>query len=780
MSIIFELHLILLVLTRLSSANDEYCSAETHKGSTKCNFEIWCNPNRPREIKATNVNGEICCSSVRRVGYLFQNYFIIDSVLDDSVSFFPFFESVPIDCQQKDKLLTIDLAAITGIQRSFKVTALAPGYKEITLIASNLRMMENEIDKADCSKNLNASIFQTDQTLDLTFAIGLRYDQDTCDQLFHMAKISYFEMYDLVDSMIKRNIFGVERTSAVEDLQSNIETVIFRGYALALNQKSFPVRVFGKASRLTVKGTIKQFQGQILRGSELNKIKLKISGVRKFLHNNLDWLDYTDERSTNKTLRVFLDGKEENGWNSNNEYDTYDEMRIKNYLYQIDSEMTVFETQTFCQFYRLKQKNLNLEIYGKVFQNQAERICDCALLWLLKSYKSNPDYLYFRGAFKECSRHQDELEKSCDFEAMASRCLFDSIEPITESSGYSFVWTVKFTHFVLNTVMTSSLSCLAFALNLFVVYVFHRLRSSEQFRKKKLTDKNQSLWTYVYYNAIFVSLQALIFAFEPLTACIQNDGIYCSPLILTHFGQGFYLFVQSYLGNALRLIANVTNSLFVLYRFGMNADRLAKLRKAKPKKVVFICMLPVLLISVITLFVNERFDLKVFNGDKFHYILRGIRDHQLPTLTLKIIFLTNMILGNIVFNLLNVIVDLRLLIFLRNLKNASRKEEAEARVTKMIVFNGVFSFLFRTPEMAFSISYLVFTFNPLLFPSCELTRDITLSACPSLAKISQFFFSFSFFENFILLYLFNPEFNQQARKIFGKQEEPGKRGDVQN
>nr|QVK45948.1 G protein-coupled receptor [Proales similis] len=761
--------LILFVLTRSSSRAETYCISECKKHGSQCNIEIKCDPNRPREINSTRLIGEVCCSSARRVAFSIKSSLMINSILDDKISFYPIFNDFPIDCQKKNKLFVIAVATITGIHRSFKVAAFAPGHKQITMLVTRLSMMENEQERVDCSKNLNASVFASDEVLDIIFSLGVKYEEDTCEQLFHMAKISFLKMYSLADSMIKRNIFGIAKTSGIKDLRSDIGIVTLKGFAIALNENSFPMTIFSQTRLLVVQGVLKRFQAEILIGSRMNKIILEISSVRKFLHDNLYWLDFTNHRLSRMKLSIDLYGRKQKLNKFKNDEEFYSESQPYEYLYQIDGETTVFDNTTFCIIYRFYRKNLNLEIYGQVFRNQAKTTCDCALFWILKTY--NPDYLDFDGASEECGRRHQELDKSCDFDAMAARCNLKTIEPIAGAQGYSFVLPIKFTHFVLNTVMTSSLSCVAFALNLFVVYVFHRMRSSEQFRKKKLTDKNQSLWTYVYYNAIFVSLQALIFAFEPLTACIQNDGIYCSPLILTHLGQGFYLFVQSYLGNALRLIANVTNSLFVLYRFGMNADRLAKLRKAKPKKVVFICMLPVLLISVITLFVNERFDLKVLNDDPFNYLFRDIYEHELPTLTLKIIFLTNMILGNIVFNLLNVIVDLRLLIFLRTLKSASRKEEVEARVTKMIVLNGVFSFLFRTPEMAFSISYLVFTFNPLLFPSCELTRDITLSACPSLAKISQFFFSFSFFENFILLYLFNPEFNQQARKIFGKHEE---------
>nr|QVK45945.1 G protein-coupled receptor [Proales similis] len=754
----------------VSLAYDQECLSTSQDFVSFCSIRIDCPKHKSTNsthLRLQHLSDYECCKRPKPRGDVFFIAFLrfgFDIGLQNSVNFDAFFSSYPTACVEKKKNFQLTYFALTGVDKSFSVCNLGSHLSRLSLRYIHLRLLDENGRKANCSADLNVSALNSSVTFELLFDVGIKYDQDTCDQIFNNANLKFLQLSDIDDSLIKRNRFAVQESQAVRKLNSRIEKLTLEGYRVSLDRKSFPWKVFGTTKSILIEGVIQTFEKDILVSRGLDQILIRSTGLRRFLHNNVDWLDKANERSTNETLYIVLDGAKRKPWHyilwytqtqinrGNVQYET---------LYQLDRDDDLFDSNSsFCLFYRVKQKQLNVFLYGLLFERQSQRSCGCVLFWLLQTF---PQYPAYYSSFGECSLRQEQIKQECDFDSMGARCEIQTIEPIRQENGYAFVWRVKMAEFAISTVLGPLVSCLAAILNLLVLVVFRRMRSSPEFRKKKLTDKNLPLWDYIYFNTFFVLCQALILAVEPLTACIEYDGIYCSPLILTRFAHGFYLFVQSYLGNSLKLMANMTNSLFVLYRYGINSDRLKDMRRVRPIKFVLFSLPFVLSLSAILLFDNQRFDLVIFSRDQFYYLIRDKFFKHLPSTAVNSIYLINMVLGDVVFTLFNVTVDLRLLFFLRSFESSRRKEEVESRVTKMIVLNGLFSFLFRTPEITISLSYIAFTFNPMIFPSCKLSYDSMHSVCPSLFNISRLFYTFSFFENFVLLYLFNPEFRNHVK-----------------
>nr|QVK45958.1 G protein-coupled receptor [Proales similis] len=749
------------------------CSSDSNRLYSQCYIIMKCpqieaGRESQLEIQHKNKNTQECCDN-SEVDFSFNFPFMFDTNLRDSVNYSSIYASYPANCVKNKKTISANYYAINAIDIRYKVEALGSNIIQIKIRYGLFQLVDGKR-PVECSKDLNVSTFRSDNEFDLVINIGIKYTQDTCDQLFNQANLNHFTMTELVDSMIKRNIFAFEEARAIKDLNSSIKYLDLYGYGIRLDRQTFPSRVFGKTTQILIEGVVEKFQSEIFNSSSLRKLDFYITSLRRFLHNNVDWLDLANHRLTDKPLKVFLNGAKGKPNPANIRDGIINRLRSQyDNLYQLDPEDHLFDDNaSFCIFYRVKELNLNVQLKGLIFERQGQHSCGCTLFWLWKSFLRNQfDFFYYQDLI-ECERRSNELERECDLEKMASNCHLKTVQPITDENGYTFIWKLKIAEFILNTVTASAVNCLAVLLNVHVVIVFRRMMSSSEFRKKKLTDKNQPMWSYIYYNTYFVLLQALVFAMEPLTACIEYKGIYCSPLMLTRFAQAFYLFVQSLAGNSLKLMANVTNSLFVLYRFGVNTDSLARLRSSRPLKVVLCCIPAALALSTIILFMNERFDLSVFEDDLLDYLLRDKFKNRRPSTVLQVFYLINMLLGNMVFTLFNLAIDIRLLCFLRSFQAERRKEGVEKRVTKMIVLNGLFAFLFRMPEIAVSISYVVFTFEPLLFPECSLNWEPNHSACPSLMKISRFFYSFTFFENYILLMLFNPDFKKQSKDLWSK------------
>nr|QVK45953.1 G protein-coupled receptor [Proales similis] len=751
-------------LSNQIGAMKQYCRSFIKENQTNYWIQIVCPPLRPGSEVLVDHMHNYRCSDYNKTFFHAWFPFMFDTSLKSSINFTAILASYPIACKDKLEGVEVNYFAITGIHRTFTVSAFKQRVQSLTIQYFHMRLLESDNEKANCSNDLDVAIFKVTQPITVLFDLGVKYDEDVCEQMFNQANIRNFKLTEMVDSMIKRNVFGILKTVAVTDLRAKISTFLITGYGLKLDMTVFPIKVFSQTKGIIFEGILEKFDSKVLISSGVEEIRISSWGMKKFLHNNLDWLDFANERSSNKTLRIILNGANLRPSSETLDYIYHRATTQYDNLYQLDPDYADLfkDNSSFCLFHRLIKKKLNVRLGGFMFEVQGQHHCDCTLFWLLKTFMNTPQDVIYYTYLVECDLLWNDLQRECDFTAMAARCELQTIHRISEPNGYTFVWKIKFTEFVLNTVMASAINCFAVLLNAFVVFVFRRMWASGDFRKKKLTDKSQPMWDYVYFNTFFVLLQALIFALEPLTACIEYDGIYCSPFILTRFAHAFYLFVQSYLGNVFKLMANITNTLFVFYRFGINSDRLAKFRKARPARMIAILLVPVLVISVITVFVNERFNWNVFIEDQFEYLSRDKYKQRSLSPTLKVIYLLNMFLGSVVFTVISLSVDMRLLFFLRSFQQSNRKEEAENRVTKMIVLNGFFSFLFRMPEMAVSILYFAFTFNPLIFPACVFRAEPTHSVCPSLLKISRFFFSLSFFENFILLSLFNHEFKIQA------------------
>nr|QVK45963.1 G protein-coupled receptor [Proales similis] len=685
-------------------------------------------------------------------------------------------DSLPLQQSTADLYFTLEFYAIKGISSSLAISSFLPatGKSEDSLDLNfhytNVQLTDESGKPVLCSPKGEAVLSNTSIGFNkINFRYGNVYHENTCDQIFKNARINFLQFNDLIDSLIRRNRLTFVESEPRELLSSRIERIHFTGYGMQIDKRLISYSIFSQTVSLKVSGSMKSIMGDFLIGSELNEIEMDLSRLRHFLHNQFSWVEYANNRSSSWPLEIKLSQpKGKPSGTLDNRFYFSRIAEIYETVEQLDGkdDILLFDAD-FCVYYRLIDKKLNLKLTGLAFEEFASKRCTCIQFWMSKTFMSEPsDFNVYQG-FEECERQKENMTRVCDFEQMASRC---SISPVDDSfeareAAYLGIFRLNYAQYVIGTLVGSVASLGAVLINCLVVFTFRGTRQSAEYRKNKRTDKNRRMWDYVYINTFFVLLQAVIYALGPLTACVQYDGVYCTPLYFTRFMQVFYLFVESYLGNAFKLMGNVTNTAFVLYRFAVNRDCWPRLRSTKPFRLVAFSFFFALLISSIRLFVNERFDIESLGTEIFEYSAHKQKSSLRLALSLKVVDLANVLLGNVVFTLVNFIVDLRLLLFLRSHDKANRKEEVESRITKMIVLNGLCSLLFRSPEIAISIMFLLFTFNYSIFPACVLVEEPTYSACFSLFKISKFFFSLTFYENFVLLYLFNQTFKKQLDSI---------------
>nr|QVK45924.1 G protein-coupled receptor [Proales similis] len=592
---------------------------------------------------------------------------------------------------------------------------------------------------------LDTSPFKNEQPIYIWLSKGTRYHLNTCPLIFNEAFLSNLMLAELTDSRVKLNMLEFEPTNRT--LQSTVNSLRLSGYGLRFSSKIFPLAVFAKTVSLYLSGTVNSFEASSLKQSQLIAIALALSKLKMFFHNNPGWLNEVNKRQTFAPLMIELKEPEEDPTNSIDQdrlhYSTWIESRQRN----------AFDDSSFCIFYQIERYALNVLFYGDMIAIQANKSCSCLLFWIV-SFHRLQDY--------DCS-NQVRLNRECNFSKMAVRCSIEKVELLAYKTIYDTILDLEFFKYLADVWLVPVTSLFGIFANFLVIRTFRKIKRSPEYRRNKLTDKGRFMWEYTYYNSWFLLLHGFIFLLGPLTTCIELDGIFCSAFINSSMFRLYYLFVEKLMGNTFRLAANMSSTMFVLYRFGLNTEKLVRLRKVKPRKSVASLFILSLLISVITLFTNEKFTFMSLGYSAFAYFLDIEFDILKSGLFLQSAFLLNTFLVTTLFTLLNMGIDLRLLSLLRSQNTERRKEEAEKRITKMVILNGLFSFLFRLPEMITAFLLLIFTLDHHTFPYCIVSSGRYHSVCPMLFSISHFLLTISYLENLILLYYFNDSFRKNFK-----------------
>nr|QVK45972.1 G protein-coupled receptor [Proales similis] len=607
-------------------------------------------------------------------------------------------------------------------------------------------------------KNITRPIRPTASYTSVNFWRSCVFYENTCDQLFMNANVFHVTFDKYVNSLVKVNKLGFIESQTPEQLGSSVTEVEFKGYRMEISRKTLPRSVFSQMQELTIYGWIDSFDSEIFLHSILYIIIFRSINGAVFWQNNLNWLDYADRRQSKETLTLYFFKEEANPGDHK-------------YLTELDEKGNLFEDTNFCLLYRIKKRNLNIKIFDFEQSKYTDNKQNCEHRWILQNSvcTSYENQIYHNDALsQQCKTLQIKQNDTCDYERIESFCESYKPNKHQEPPIYTIVTQFKMAEFILAIVLGPIINVLGIVANLLVILTFRAVKKSPEFRRNKLTDKNRRMWDYVHFNSVIILALCVIYAIAPLTSCIEYNGIYCSPLFSTSFSLYYNLFILSYLANAFRLMSNTTNFLFVLFRYGVNLDRLAAFRTWKLRKLLPWAFVASFLLSLIKLWVNEQLSLKKIQLTYSYIGEKNNLDSAQTSGFLKAIYLIEAFTNSILFPILNSLFDLKLLFYLKkSRKDQNRKEEVESKITRMIILNGLFSLLFKSPEIIASVIMITFGIQASVLPVCILTSDSLHSLCPILFSISRTFVSLSFLENFIMLYLFKPKFKQELLAMLG-------------
>nr|QVK45911.1 G protein-coupled receptor [Proales similis] len=714
-------------------------------GSLDCNIKIQSKGHEhidENQLKRFNQTVQKCQSTATYLIYerINANEESGESLADFNQIVFPLLARI-------SDLKELDLFVLggRGLSVDFEIPSF-PSAPNIFFIPSvfDLRLLYNNgTEVRDFSTgSLVPSPFGKDQPVYLWFTRGTRYHTNTCPLIFNQAFISELQLLDLTDSTVKFNMLSFEPTN--KTLNSTINQLQLDGYGVIFNSRIFPLVVFSETQSIYFNGMMNSFEAGTLKKTVVSLIVLAISRLRRFLHNNPGWLNEVNKRRTEKSLLIDIPEAEADGSNFVGEGQ-------RGYITWTESKGSdAFDDSSFCIFYQIEQYSLNILFIGALIETKANESCSCLLFWIVT---------YFKAEAVECI-DQVRLKKECDFDKMAQRCSTETVEPMNYRTIYDTILDLEFFKYLSDVWLVPVTSIVGIIANQLVIETFRKIKRSREYRRNKLVDKSRYMWEYTYYNSWFILFHSLIFACTPLTTCIELNGIFCFPFTMPDLFRPFYLFVEKFLGNSFRLAANMSSTLFVLYRYGLNTQKLSLFRKLKPKVLVAGIFPLSLSISVIVLFVNEKFSVESLSIYAIIYFSETDFSILHSAGFLQIAFILNTFLVTTFFTLLNMFIDLKLLFLVRAMNIERPKEETEKRITRMVILNGFFSFLFRLPEMISAILLFIFTLDQRIFSVCIVPDGRYHSVCPMLFSISHFLLTISYLENFVLLYFFNENFRK--------------------
>nr|QVK45981.1 G protein-coupled receptor [Proales similis] len=609
-----------------------------------------------------------------------------------------------------------------------------------------------------------------------TFA-GVKYEEKTCSLILSQADLEHLNINGLVDSLVERNILGFEDLTdrgRVVELDHKIHGLQLRNiYRVRLSTRIFSFQVFNTRSsvhRMVIDGIVSEVEPELFRFVNAHHYELNLNNLREFLVNNPKWIVNIGIKRSSVNI-YFEQERKHNDHGFPSQIDTFQKYG--------------FDDEDFCAFKYYPVEDTRIEFRFERL-NVTRNTCTIQFLSRSKCLQDGP---------------MNEQNKSicCNTTEMLQRC---DIQNVTQTSSrvdkftsiYDHIFSLELAKFIFAILLHPVACLLGFLLNCLSAWVIKQMnkdggRGKHQ-GQKNAADRQEKLFGYFFFNALFSAGFCLVSVPELLTRCVRFNGIYCSPFIATDWVRVYYLAGIVLVGNVCKLGANLTQCSFTLYRFFINTDDgkskwRSKFLKARPRNVASVFLMIAVILTIPQLFFNEGYTIKsakILPGFKMFVFDHHNQKYFESSPALIAIYVLNLVFNEVLSTCFNLVVDLKLLSFVRavarnqkSLASAHKnkeKEEVEKRLSKMIIFNGIISIVCKTPQMVVSLvktwEFLsnLFEHSHFTISWCMFAHAYFDSICLNLLSIVQSLASLYYSLNFVLFYWFNPNFQKLFHQLF--------------
>ena len=616
----------------------------------------------------------------------------------------------------------------------------------------------------------------------VTFNDPIKYTESICSYLFMNAFISTLTFNGIKNTIIEKNQLGfidLFNGSSLADLNCSIESVIFELYRIDIGKKLLNKQIFKKTNQINLRGIIGRIDSNFNIFDWLQKLRLlvfQIENKNEFVDLNRNWLS----KYVKTAEKRFNDFENEKNFI---EITWYSEKNSKNDLLPMKDE-------DFCLFANYPVNKTIFHVMDNVAFNFN---CTCTIAYLVQNYyinKKTKAFVEYAIDSNICTNTLNESEfkrfiKDCDYDKRLTLCNSD------KNTGkkfkvylnvYDHIYNVKKLKFIFVIIGQPIASFMGIFFNTLILITLRKRKKnvSIQSTAQKRNIKLKTTFEYIELNS-FVNLTAsLIFSLQLIVDCIDYSSIYCSQFYFNAFGRIFYIYVINFLGSSLKSSSSLTTLMFSLTRYLMilQKDYLFKcipFFKLRPKLVLLAILVLSLILSVMKIFFNDRQYFLFKSNIEFDadYLEKFESDYDKLIKKYNFINIVSFVFNDILIAVFTIIIDCLILFKIRSSKSKMGSRSfnmKQLNLNKLIIYNGVFQFLFKLPDMTFNIliNYHIYdkwNLNQLWYCDIhETSRENSI--CLNLLQSAQYFYILSFSIDFFLLYKFNTQFKLAFSQLF--------------
>ena len=632
-----------------------------------------------------------------------------------------------------------------------------------------------------------------------------------CPLVFYRSRISMLSLKGLVNSFYKINVLSFSDYN--ESVYSEIQALELNNVQnIDLDSNLLHQFVFQKLQSLYVRGSVRTINGTIFKTlGNLWFISFQTVYFRSIMHRKgINWI-----RSINDDLHVNISNKDD----VNKKFGQIKNINFECFNYAQDENMAmVFPDEDFCLYIDYPFDQLVIMIQYCLGQsyvsliNQTDTIFSCTYLWLIKYYEIYY-YVYDSKMFENYIWGVEDqatiriyinikrILSDRKYNASLKKCNFDKMIQNCNKSHYKVkdIWG-RFDYMILNTkleiiirIASYVVSLLGMVTNLIVIITILAKKNAESFKDIKH-------YRYLWINSLFSVLMLFIQVVSWMSECFYPYEVFCPEIRKLVVIQVFKMVFKECFVVAFRFMCNFT---YIAFAF----NRISLLDNNSSKLVKFMSDVGLKKYLAVTLFISCGLSsVKFFKYDINHdhpesnypisneLDLTAISWTKISNDAFIIINSIVDLLNYVVFEIVNIIVDIYLVLTLRRTlnekanklkalygKDSKKLEDKENefkdivdKAIKMVVLNTVISILFKLPISFIPVVNVYAEFyyknfvNLVFHPHFGYFYSFLLDSgfYKMIIHLSDFFFTFSLFIQLFIYIRFDKKFKAGFKNLF--------------
>jgi hypothetical protein len=675
------------------------------------------------------------------------------------------------------------------------------------------------INEKECLNNTNTNwnnLITNSKILFLLISNTI-YSSKVCPFIFKNALIQELYLNQIKTSFVNSNILSFNKIENTADLNTIVLHVDFSLYRIYFDENLLNLGIFKYIQSLQIDGVINGIQNDLFKSfTNIKVLRIQTQHVKKLFATNNKWFEYLN----NDLNPIDLDGP-----------DVYVSLFMQEsiflIIYQTFSKVTLYDypNEDFCLFSKFPHDKL---VFPKLKPIQYST-CSCTELYLIQnsfkynkmfdfySHQVSTSYIMYQyymdeiieKTFSKCFQNEMELYnliRICDFKQRLNKCKIKNVTRNNEASSYfeMYDWqeVSKISSLIFSVYLNSIFSLIVIIINILTLLII---------KSKTIIKEKNAMYNFLFINTNLTLIYILIYALRLIGICIEND-YYCSPLNETKFNIYYKTIIILFCGETLKTASNFSYLSFSLSRYikvtsTTKLGFLLKFDKLKKRYYFLISLIIAVFINLYHLFEYN------FNLSKLpDYFQDGLKDVELfykysnpndefiehftsfQYYLLNTFFYIKLIFSDLSYIVLNLIIDLKLLSFIKyqnskkikiisqvvisnnNNNNSSNKTNKKSsansntnRLTSMVIFNGLNCFILRFPIALTNMYGFIFRFDKsdkLFKPNVYgyiVCRGFKI--CSHLQDIFYFLYILSLLIQFLIFFHFDILFRKGYNEI---------------